>query len=149
MSKKLKASFVKTNIAKPVKLEMFRIMRDYHTQQDREKAVARSKEIDNLSQVFNSMHISRDTFKRLESEINEMPFNEVLSLPKDLQDWIIEIRPGLEQDLEKQRHEQSSKSPITSSSTPIFIPKRKIKSRTIEAKTIDGKVEVTDRIELL
>lgn len=106
MSKKLKASFVKTNIAKPVKLELFRIMRDYHTQQDREQAVARSKEIHDLSQVFKSVPISRDTFKRLKSEVNEMPFSEVLSLPKDLQDWILGFRPDLKQELEKQRLEQ-------------------------------------------
>ena len=107
MSKKLKASYIKTNIAKPVKLELFRIMRDYHTQQDREQAAARSKEIQDLSQVFKSVPISRDTFKRLESEINEMPFSEVLSLPKDLQDCILELRPDLKQELEKQRLKQT------------------------------------------
>ena len=148
MSKKMKASFVKTNIAKPVKLELFRIMKDYHTQRDREQAVARSKEIHDLSQVFKFVPISRDTFKRLKGEVNEMPFSEVLSLPKDLQDWIIEIRPDLKQDLVRQRLEQSSKSPTASSGIPIIIPKRIIKSQIIERKIVDGKVEDTHRIEL-
>ncbi len=84
-------------------------MRDYHTQQDREKAVARSKEISEISQVFKSVPISRDTFKRLESEINEMPFSEVESLPKDLQDWILVFRPELKRESEKQEIEQPAK----------------------------------------
>ena len=50
--------------------------------------------------------------------------------------------------LEKQGLEQPSKSLKISSIPPIVIPKRKIKSQTIERKIIDGKVEETHRIEL-
>ena len=51
--------------------------------------------------------------------------------------------------LERQGFEQLRKSPtISTSSVPIVIPKRKIKSQTIERKIVDGKIEDTHRIEL-
>jgi hypothetical protein len=109
MSKKLKASYIKTNIAKPVKIELFRIMRDYQTESNREQAVARSMELQELSKIFGQVPLSPDTFRRLKTEIKEMPLSEVSSLPKDLQVWMVEIRPDLKQELEKQGLQQIEK----------------------------------------
>ncbi len=108
MGKTVKPSHVKTNIAKPVKTELFRIMRDNPNQTDREIAVAKSEVIKQYSESTIArgkrkagIPTSRDTFRRLEKEILEMPYDEILSLPKDLQDWIIEI-PEWKGKLEKQ-----------------------------------------------
>ena len=154
MSKTVKPSHVKTNIAKPIKTELFRIMRDNPNQTDREIAVGKSEVIKQYNELIMALGkrkagipTSRDTFKRLEREIKEMPLSEVLLLPKDLQDWIIEIRPHLKQDLERKRVEDSLE-PTMLASKPMVIPKRKIKSRIIEGRTIDGKTETFDRIEL-
>ena len=108
MGKTVKPSHVKTNIAKPVKTELFRIMRDNPNQTDREIAVAKSEVIKQYSKSIMALGkrkagipTSRDTFRRLEKEILEMPYDEVLSLSKDLQDWIIKI-PEWKGKLEKQ-----------------------------------------------
>lgn len=116
MGKTVKPSHVKTNIAKHVKTELFRIMKDNPNQTDREIAVAKSEVIKQYSESTIALEkrkagipTSRDTFKRLEKEILEMPYDEVLSLPKDLQDWIIEI-PKWKGKLEKQGLRQIQKS---------------------------------------
>lgn len=107
---KLKQPWVKTAIPKALKIELFRVMRDNPTQKAREVAVANSEAIESLEKLLDTQApISRDTFKRLKSEITGMPYSEVLLLPKDLQDWILELRPDLKQELGKQEIEQSKK----------------------------------------
>jgi hypothetical protein len=144
---KLKAAWIKTDIPKDIKVKLWRIMKDNPTYESWQLYISNHPELFTKDEE-QRVRMSRDTYKRLQDEVRAMPHSEVLSLPKDLQDWIVETRPDLKQELKRQRLEQSSKSHTISSITPIIIPKRKIKSHIIERKIVDGKVEETDRIEL-
>ena len=74
-----KPDWQKTNIPKPIKIELFKVMFDNPTQAAREQAVAKlnlGKENDRW------LRTSRDTFKKLTQELMEMPLSEVDDLPK-------------------------------------------------------------------
>ena len=139
---KLKPKWIKTDIPKDTKVKLWRIMKDNPTYESWQLYIGKHPELFTKDEG-QYIRMSRDTYKRLQDEVKAMPCSEVLSLPKDLQDWIVEIRPDLKQELEKQGLEQSGKSPTISSSTPTVIPKRKIKSTRIETKIVDGKSETT------
>jgi len=109
---RFKQPWVKTAIPKALKIELYRIMKDNTTQPTREIAVAKSEAIAAMSQELKKyLAYSRDTFKRLKSEMEEMPLSEVLSLPKELQDWILELRPVLRVELAKQGLKQHEGTP--------------------------------------
>lgn len=101
-------------------------MRDNHRQMDREMVGYRSQVIldylDEVEEILKKSYdsrdvesiddksakyvpLSRDTFKRLEKEIMQMPPREVARLPDDLRDWITSIRPEIAVEVES--YEQS------------------------------------------
>lgn len=90
---KLKPKWQKTDIPKSSKIKLWQIMKDNPTQISYDKAIAHldiSKEEERWIYP-----LSRDTWRSLKREIIEMPYEEVISLPQDLQDWILQLRPDL------------------------------------------------------
>ena len=103
---KLKLGWQKTIAPKHIKVELYRVIRDNKTQPSREQAVAKLFETfteEDQAYVRNS----RYSFNGLTDEITNMPAYEVLSLPQDLQDWIIEIRSDLKEKLESLQQRQT------------------------------------------
>lgn len=96
--KRLKPGWLKTDIPKPVRIELYRIIRDYPTRSAQQQAVAGSEALEKLEKQFGETPNSADTFKRLAQEVRTMPPSEVASLPMDLQRWMVELRPGLRDD---------------------------------------------------
>jgi len=132
---KLKRPGKQTAIPKRIEIELLRIMRDNKKQIDREVAAANSKEIAAILKEYENYYkdkshkpieqemdghlpLSRDTFKRLENDIFTMPPNEVYSLPKDLQDWIVGQRPELKEEIDKSVKLQTNKA-VLEFSKPI------------------------------
>jgi len=89
----------------------------------------------------------RNTIAAVRNELGDLPIELLHKLLKELPEietFLMKQRPDFKEKFEFLKLPQ----PRPSSFAPVLIPKRKIKSRTIEAKTVDGKIEVTDRIEL-
>jgi len=86
---KFKPDWQKTNIPKPIKIELFKVMMDNPTQTAREQAVAR---LDLGKENDRWLKTSRDTFKKLAEELMEMPLSEVETLPENLRTIIKEKR---------------------------------------------------------
>lgn len=47
------------------------------------------------------IHMSPSTYRRLQDEIWEMPQSELPTLPEDIQDWIVELRPEIKAGLDR------------------------------------------------
>lgn len=97
---KLKPIWVKTDIPKRIKIELWRYMIDNPTYRSWEKAIvgkSKTTETDKLlaNDELKHLRISRDTYGRLKQEVREMPLEEVAGLPHDLQSWIKQLRPEL------------------------------------------------------
>jgi hypothetical protein len=89
---KFKPDWQKTNIPKPIKIELFKVMMDNPTQTAREQAVARLE----LGQENDRwLKTSRDTFKKLTQELLEMPLIELDTLPENLRATIKEKRKSV------------------------------------------------------
>jgi hypothetical protein len=97
---KLKPKWVKTDIARETKIKLWRVMKNCPTYDSWEKYITRHKELFDESE-YNCVRMSRDTHKALKGEIMDMPVGEVATLPLELQGWILELRPGIEEDLEE------------------------------------------------
>ena len=91
---KLKPKWVKTDIPTEIKIKLWRVMKGIPT------FVAWQKYVADNSQLFTESELkyipySRDTYKKLQQEITEMPLDEIRLLPDDLQVWIKGIRPDV------------------------------------------------------
>ena len=97
----LKANWDQTNIPKETKIKLFRIMKDCKTYTDRNAYITKHEELFDEEEHKRCIVYSRDTFSALESEVEQMPFYEVMTLPDDLRDWILDLRPELRKDLKE------------------------------------------------
>ncbi len=96
---KLKPGWVKTDIPKDTKIKLWRIMKDNPPYDAWLEGIAKaSHDFDEKEDRY--IRTSRDTHQRLQQEVMLMPSEEVLSLPSDLQSWMVQIRPDLKEDLE-------------------------------------------------
>lgn len=91
---KLKPKWVKTDIPREIKIKLWRVMKDNPT------FIPWQEYIANNSQLFTESEeryvpYSRDTYKRLQQEIREMPLDEIRLLPDDLQVWVKGLRPDV------------------------------------------------------
>lgn len=94
---KLKPGWVKTDIPKDIKIKLWRLMKDNPTYDAWLVGIA-SHDFDEKEDRY--IRTSRDTHQRLQQEVMLMPPEEALSLPSDLQSWMVQIRPDLKEDLE-------------------------------------------------
>lgn len=102
---KLKPKWVKTDIPKDTKVKLWRIMKNNPTYETWQKGVARaSYEFDTGEEKY--VRLSRDTYSALQDEIRHIPAEEVMSLTPDLQSWVKQSRPELEENLRKTHSEQ-------------------------------------------
>ena len=98
MSRKLKPSWMQTDMPKDIKIELWRLMQNNPTYGSWWRALAKiDTEKFGLSQEEERKFIktSNETYKRLKQEIQLMPKSEVEKLPEDLQQWITDMRPEL------------------------------------------------------
>lgn len=105
---KLKASWVKTDIPKKIKIKLWSAMRETSTHKAWEEYIAEHPDLFEAAEKQKHLVMSRDTYKRLQSEIREMPPHEVQSLPKELQQWIKDVRPVLTSDSVSPKEEVKS-----------------------------------------
>jgi len=89
---KFKPDWQKTNIPKPIKTELFKVMFDNPTQAAREQAVAK---LDLGKENDRWLRTSRDTFKKLAEELIEMPLSEVDALPENIRTIVKEKRKNI------------------------------------------------------
>ena len=101
---KFKPKWQKTNISKDIKIILWRIMRDNPVFPSKKRDQAIPLLILN-KETEERLHVpSRDRWKSLQEELNEMPIEEVTSLPQDLQDWISQLRPDLKHRNDLEEH---------------------------------------------
>ena len=91
---KLKPKWVKTDIPREIKIKLWRVMKDNPTFTAWQQYIAKHTELFTNSES-NYVPYSRDTYKRLQQEIREMPLDEIHLLPDDLQVWIKGLRPDV------------------------------------------------------
>ncbi len=92
---KLKPSWMKTDLPKETKIKLWRVMIGCPTYDAWDKAIARNAEQFDKEE-YKWLPRSRPTYKALQDEIREMPLEELISLPADLQVWIQSLRPELQ-----------------------------------------------------
>lgn len=92
---KLKPEWMKTDIPKDTKIKLWGIMRDCPTYSAWDKYITSHEKLFDKAE-YDWLPRSRATHKALQDEINEMPIEEVRSLPSDLQIWIQQLRPELQ-----------------------------------------------------
>jgi len=109
-SKKLKPAWKKTDIPKDTCVKLWRIMKDNVTYASWVKKLAKADDIAEDDELF--VRNSRDTYKQLKGEVNEMPLNEILTLPKDVKYWILELRSDLKEELEQHNMQSVNQSQI-------------------------------------
>jgi len=93
---KLKATWMRTDIPKHIKIELWRLMKDNPTYSTWSIAIAHS---DFKEEEDKYIRTSRDTYQALQAEIRAMPIEEIRTLPPDLQIWIRAVRPELSEEL--------------------------------------------------
>ena len=91
---KLKPKWVKTNIPTEIKIKLWRAMREKPTFVTWQQATAKNSALFSESEL-KYVPCSRDGYRSLQQEIREIPLDEVLLLPDDLQVWIKGLRPDL------------------------------------------------------
>jgi hypothetical protein len=91
---KLKPKWMKTDIARDTKIKLWRPMKTNPTYAAWQRWIDTHREIFEKDEDQFSPS-SRDVYKALQNEIREMPIEEVLELPLDIQVWIRELRPEL------------------------------------------------------
>ena len=91
---KLKPQWMKTDIPRDTKIKLWRPMRTNPTYAAWQRWIDTHREIFEKDEDQFSPS-SRDLYKALQDEIREMPIEEVLELPSDIQVWIRELRPEL------------------------------------------------------
>lgn len=95
---KLKPVWMLTDIPKPVKIKLWRLMKDYPTYRSWIGAVT-GKAHDNAEQECLTddqaqyVRMSPDTYQALKGELRNMPVEEVAQLPPDLQSFVRQLRP--------------------------------------------------------
>lgn len=98
MRKKFKPEWQETDIPTRIKIELWRLMKDNPQYGSWSRAVGLSDKISDEDKK--SLAISPKTYQRLKRELDRMPAYAVRELPKDLQDWIVDLRPDLAEQLE-------------------------------------------------
>jgi len=91
---KLKPQWMKTDIPRDTKIKLWRPMRTNPTYATWQRWIDAHPEIFEKDEDQFSPS-SRDLYKALQDEIREMPIEEVLELPSDIQVWIRELRPDV------------------------------------------------------
>lgn len=95
---KLKPHWIKTDIPQQTKIELWRAMKGNPTYLTWTRFIAKNPELFDKKEgkeVAQEVPMSRDTYKRLQEEILNMPSHEVQSLPPDLKQWIRDLRSDL------------------------------------------------------
>ncbi len=90
----------------------------------------------------------RNTVAAVRNELASLPFELLHKLLEEIPEtrtFLMQQRPDFKEKIELSQQPQSQ---LGSPTHITVIPKRKIKRRIIESKTVDGKVQVTDSIEL-
>jgi len=144
---KFKPKWQKTNIPKDIKIILWRVMRDnpVFPKEKRDQAIPLlilNKETEER------LHVpSRDTWKSLQEELNEMPIEEVTSLPQDLQDWISQLRPDLKHRNDLEEHWKT----LAGAAEELAVSLRYIIRRysPMRNKTIGGLSADEDQFEFL
>lgn len=106
---KLKPEWMKTDIPKDTKIKLWGIMRDCPTYSAWDKYITSHEKLFDKGE-YDWLPRSRATYKALQDEINEMPIEEVHSLPIDLRIWIEQIRPDLKEQGQVVTEQQSMKN---------------------------------------
>jgi hypothetical protein len=101
-----------TELPTPTKIKLWLIMKDYPKHSDWEKAIAKNSDKFDKDE-YNSLRKSYYFFNKLKGELTTVTYEEVKSLPKDLQQWIISFRPDLKRQ-EQKITEQPSKETFKS-----------------------------------
>lgn len=107
---KLKPPWQKTDIPKDIKLKLWRIMKDNPTYDTWLRGIADLQYGLDKKEEDKYVKISRETHKRLQEEIKEMPVSEVCLLPIDLQVWVKGLRPDIKGKLELGEKQQNQVS---------------------------------------
>lgn len=97
---KLKPDWVRTDIPKDIKIKLWSLMIDNPTYGSWERAIVGESHTGDQDELFANdelkyIKMSRDTYNALQYEIMHMPLEDVISLPPDLQSWVMQLRPGL------------------------------------------------------
>jgi hypothetical protein len=93
---KLKPKWMKTDISRDTKIQLWRAMKTNPTYPTWQRWIDAHPEIFEKDEAQLGAP-SRDVYKALQDEITEMPIDEVLELPSDIQVWIRELRPDVAQ----------------------------------------------------
>ncbi|MFC1980035.1 hypothetical protein ACFLVS_04180 [Chloroflexota bacterium] len=94
---KLKPKWVKTDIPSEIKIKLWQVMKDNPTFVAWHEHIARNSQLFTESEM-KYVPYSRDTYKKLQQEIIEMPLDEIRLLPNDLQvliKGIKDLRPDV------------------------------------------------------
>ena len=89
---KLKPDWQKTDLPKRIKVDFWRVMKDYSTHKSWQQAIAKTYSVISDDEYGKT---SFATYTSLKKEVTLMPLEEVETLPNDLQQWILQLRPDL------------------------------------------------------
>ena len=89
---KLKPNWQKTDIPKHIKIELWQAMKGNPTLTSWQQAIANMHFVEPDDKHVKT---SYDTYISLKKEVKLMPLEEVETLPQDLQQWILQLRPDL------------------------------------------------------
>jgi len=92
MGKKLKVSWLITDIPKHVKIKLWLPMKDNPTYQSWQEAIARVK-FEPSEEKY--VRLTSDTYQALKIEVGLIPLTEVNALPEELKSWIFSLRQDL------------------------------------------------------
>lgn len=97
---KLKPDWQKTDLPKRIKVDFWRVMKDNPTHTKWEQAIAKTYSVISDEEYGKT---SFATYTSLKKEVKLMPLEEVETLPHDLQQWILQLRPDLLADQQTRR----------------------------------------------
>jgi len=133
---KLKPDWMKTDIPKETKIKLWRAMKDNPTHKSWQQSIAKN------SKLFTEdedeyVRTSYETYTALKNEVEEMPLNEVLSLSQDLQDWIVEIRSELKEEIDNKNKQEKPENWIEAhkAKTDEYPPLSKSLAKTVQNYT--------------
>jgi len=99
-SKKLKPSWVLTDIPLGTKIKLWRLMIDNTTYKSWEARIVGKHHMKKEDEIFADDELifikdSEGTYETLKKEIRCLPVAQIQRLPHDLQEWIVDVRPEL------------------------------------------------------
>lgn len=157
---------MKTDIPKKIKIELWRLMRDNPTYdafglelgEHYDQIFARFIKAAGRRDFAKYKSMKRDTYRALKHEIQEMPVADVVTLPHDLQGWVIQLRPDMAWQLEEYLDELTPEERLALGYTPtlVFDPVKKSEAtaevvkgskRSASAKSSTGLVNFRTAME--